>query len=63
MIDYIREGLLNELAPPAIYDAICDALDDVTLTEEEREELLRQKAKAEDLAMKTRGLFKFEPRK
>lgn len=63
MKDYIKEGFKNYLAPPAIYENICKALENQELTEEEREELLAQKEKAEKMAMRTKDIFNFEPRK
>ena len=63
MKDYIKDGLEKRLGPPAIYDNICRALESPGLTEAEREELLVQKDKAEKLAIRTKDIFSFEPRK
>ena len=61
MIDYIKECLEAGWAPPRIYEAICKALDDKTLSEEDRQELLRQKEKAKEIAIKLSAIFKFTP--
>ena len=58
MKDYIKEGLQKRLAPPAIYENICRALENDNLTEEEREDLLRQKAKAGEISSALGDLFK-----
>ena len=63
MKDYIKEGFERGIAPPLIYDRICKALENPELTEAERTELLVQKDKAEKLAIRTKDIFKFEPRK
>ena len=59
MKDYIKDGLRRRLAPPAIYEEICRALQNPNLTKAEREELTRQKDKAETLALQFRDIFKF----
>lgn len=59
MKDYIKDGLSKHLAPPVIYDNICKALENPQLTEDERKELLKQKEKANDIAMKMKDIFRF----
>lgn len=59
MKDYIKDGLQRRLAPPAIYDEICRDLERKSWTEEERAELLKQKDKAYEIAMRTKDFFKF----
>jgi hypothetical protein len=59
MKDYIREGLMHRDAPPRIYENICKALENDKLTAEEREDLLRQKAKAEEMAKTLSDIFGF----
>lgn len=61
MKDYIKEGFEHYLAPPAIYDSICKALENPDLTEEEREELSQQKEKAKAMAIKMKDIFRFTP--
>ena len=61
MKDYIKEGLKNYDAPPRIYENICKALEIPWLTDEERKELLRQKEKIKEVAIKTKDIFGFEP--
>ena len=59
MKDYIKDGLQRYLAPPAIYEEICRELEKKHWTAEERAELLKQKDKAEQMAIMTRDIFKF----
>ena len=59
MKDYIREGLRNHDAPPKIYENICKALAIPCWTDEEREELLRQRDEAEAIAIRTKDMFEF----
>lgn len=59
MKDYIKDGLQRRLAPPAIYEEICRDLERKNWTAKEREELLKQKDKAEKMAIMTRDIFKF----
>ena len=61
MLDYIKDCLEAGWAPPKIYDAICKALEDKTLSEKDRQELLRQKEKAREIAVKLSDIFKFTP--
>ena len=49
MMNYIKECLEADWAPPKIYYAICRVLEDPTLSEEDRQELLRQKEKAREI--------------
>ena len=59
MKDYIKEGLRNYDAPPVIYERICKALENPNLTDEEREELIKQRDKAESMAKKLSSIFGF----
>ena len=59
MKDYIKVGLQNRVAPIVIYEEICKALENVNLTAEEREELIRQKNKAEAMAKMSSDIFGF----
>ena len=59
MKNYIKEGLEMRLAPPAIYDRICRALENPTLSKKDREELMVQKEKAEQMALRTKHIFRF----
>ncbi len=59
MKDYVKEGLRNYDAPPVIYDRVCKALENPHLTDEEREDLLRQKAKAEEMVKTLSDIFGF----
>ena len=59
MKDYIKEGLQNRIAPAGIYKEICKALENPNLWKEERKELMRQKDKAETMALQLGSIFKF----
>ena len=59
MKDYIKEGLRNYDAPPVIYERICAALENPHLTDEEREDLIKQRDKAEEITKKLSDIFGF----
>lgn len=59
MKDYINEGLHNRVAPSAIYEEICRALENDNLTAEEREELIKQRDKAESMSKTLSDIFGF----
>lgn len=59
MKDYIKVGLQNRVAPIVIYEEICKVLENNNLTAEEREELIRQRNKAEAMAKKLSDIFGF----
>ena len=59
MKDYIKEGLRNYDAPPVIYERICKALENPNLTDEEREELIKQRDKAKAMSKTLSDIFGF----